>query len=77
MLQTGLFNLFRPRLDDFFDIELPMEEDKRKNGDEVPSRKQWARISEERFSRLDKVESAAAAAVSSQNLGLQRMVLMP
>lgn len=78
ILQTGLFDLFRPRLEAFFDMELPTEEDKRDDGeDEVLSREKYTPIFADRLGRIAFIESATVAAVSSQNLGLQRMVLMP
>lgn len=55
-----------------------MEEDKRDDGeDEVLSREKYAPIFADRLGRIAFIESATVAAVSSQNLGLQRMVLMP
>lgn len=75
-LQSGFFDLFRPRLEAFFDMELPTEEDKRNGGeDEVLSRKEYALIYEDRLGRIAFIDSATAATVSCQTLGLQRMVL--
>ena len=66
--------LFRPRLDAFFDMRLPMDEDKRNGEDKVLSESEYSLFVEERHQRIKYIESAVAVAVSWKNLGLQRMV---
>lgn len=60
--------LFRPRLDAFFDMRLPMDEDKRNGEDKVLSESEYSLFVEERHQRIKYIESAVAVAVSCQNL---------
>ncbi|TKA51080.1 hypothetical protein B0A53_05866 [Rhodotorula sp. CCFEE 5036] len=54
--------LFRPRLDAFFDMRLPMDEDKRNGEDKVLSESEYSLFVEERHQRIKYIESAVAVA---------------
>ena len=66
MLHNNFYALFRPRLDAFFDMRLPTDEAERLDGaDEALIEAQYRLVSKERHSRINRIESAVAVAVSS------------